>query len=361
LRSRDDIPDDSPRSVAGRVLTWSFERGLIDRIARSRSGFLTVLCYHRVVQPQPDRFQGFRANISASPDDFRKQIDYLLRHYTPVSVHDVRAWLLGERELPLRPALVTFDDGYTDNGEIAWPILRARGVPAVVFLVTDHIENQRPFLWDYVAYCFHSTRDTECCLPLLGQARCQLAAEREEAARMWMHLVKAYPDAQKWRHAQELACALHVEPPKNAFAGMYLSWADVVRLAADGLDFGGHTRTHPVLTRVPLQQAETEICGSRERVAKALGRPPVAFAYPNGTTADFGPEHERLTRKAGYTMAFALHSRPSLLSEAARRPAAIDRIYIGLEDNLPRFAAKLVGATALRNRIRQVPASLRKR
>ena len=67
---------------------------------------------------------------------------------------DLAHWLEGTGTFPPRPALITFDDGYRDNAEIAWPILRERGVPAVIFLATDYIGTGRAFLWDFAAYCF---------------------------------------------------------------------------------------------------------------------------------------------------------------------------------------------------------------
>jgi len=138
--------------------------------------------------------------------------------------------------------------------------------------------------------------------------------------------------------------SLAVVVPNAAFSGLYLSWDDVRRLASEGLEFGGHTRTHPILTTMPLDEAREEITGSHERISAELGRPPVAFAYPNGSRMDFTREHEAAVRQSGYSLAFSLEPGPIALTKARQRPMAIRRIYVGFKDDMPRFAAKLAGA-----------------
>ena len=73
-------------------------------------------------------------------------MDYLRANYDPITLRDLVAWLDRGHPLPPRPALVTFDDGYRDNAEVAWPIMRERGVPAVIFLATDYIGTGQPFI-----------------------------------------------------------------------------------------------------------------------------------------------------------------------------------------------------------------------
>jgi peptidoglycan/xylan/chitin deacetylase (PgdA/CDA1 family) len=87
----------------------------------------------------------------------------------------------------------------------------------------------------------------------------------------------------------ELQQQLEVELPKSAPPEYEpLSWDDVRRLSAAGVEFGPHTRTHPILSCVS-DDAELwdEIAGSKKRLDERLGFPSLHFAYPNGTAADY--------------------------------------------------------------------------
>jgi peptidoglycan/xylan/chitin deacetylase (PgdA/CDA1 family) len=333
--------------LADRVLSWAYDRGVTNRITSLRRAALTVVCYHRIGDPASSRFHGFTPNISASSENFERHIDYLCKHFTPIRASDLSGFFNRPERLPRRPALVTFDDGYKDNAELAWPILRSRGVPAIVFLATDHIGANHPFLWDFAAYCFHRTGCVFADVPLLGRTSLRSQADRNSATENWVMRSKTLPAAERWSAADAMRRSLAVVVPNAAFSGLYLSWDDVRRLASEGLEFGGHTRTHPILTTMPLDEAREEITASHERISAELGRPPVAFAYPNGSRMDFTRDHETAVRQSGYSIAFSLEPGPIALAKARQRPMAIRRIYVGFKDDMPRFAAKLAGAWQL--------------
>lgn len=335
------------RPFTGRLLSWAYDLGVTNGIASLWRDVLTVVCYHRIGDPSSGRFHGFTPNISASPENFARHIDHLRKHFTPISASELSASLDGRERLPRRPVLVTFDDGYKDNAEVAWPILRNREMPAIVFLATDHISTSHPFLWDFAAYCFHHTESTFADVPLLGPTGLRSQADRSSATENWVMRSKSLPASERWSAADAMRQSLAVVVPDAAFSDLYLSWDDVRRLSSEGLEFGGHTRTHPILTKMPLDEAREEIVGSHKRISTELGRQPVAFAYPNGSRVDFTREHEAAVREGGYSIAFSLEPGPISLAEARQHPMAIRRIYVGANDDMPRFAAKLAGAWQL--------------
>jgi peptidoglycan/xylan/chitin deacetylase (PgdA/CDA1 family) len=75
-------------------------------------------------------------------------------------------------------------------------------------------------------------------------------------------------------------------------------------LHAAGMDVGAHTLTHPILANQPIDVARREIVESGERLSEILRAPVRLFAYPNGKPGrDYGPEHVRIVRQAGYVAA----------------------------------------------------------
>jgi peptidoglycan/xylan/chitin deacetylase (PgdA/CDA1 family) len=309
---------------------------------------LTVICYHRVWPSEDGRFAGYKPTISATPGAFTKQIDFIRRHYNPISAQTLANWIEGAGTLPPRPALVTFDDGYRDNAEIAWPILRERNVPAVIFLATDYIGTGRSFLWDFAACCFEMSAKKGTEIPLIGWRSLATEAERNAVVTAWVAAAKRLPGVERDDARIELAAALDVAPPgPERFEHLYMDWTDVQRLAHEGAEFGAHTHSHPILTRVPLDQARTEIEMSVDRLTTALGVCPLSFAYPNGSARDFGAEHEEAVRRTGVSMAFSLEPGPVSLDQVRKRPMAIRRIYIGQHDGMIRFIVKLKGVARL--------------
>src|SRR5438105_5274459 len=94
-----------------------------------------ILMYHYIrVNPDPRDRVGY--NLSVTPDDFRRQMDWLeLNGYHPVTLEDLRGYLLGNGGLPSRPVVLTFDDGYRDLFSAAFPILLRHQFKAVAYVV----------------------------------------------------------------------------------------------------------------------------------------------------------------------------------------------------------------------------------
>ncbi|MBI1779201.1 MAG: polysaccharide deacetylase family protein [Proteobacteria bacterium] len=104
---------------------------------------LVVLMYHRIAPDIPR----MRGDLAVTPDRFARQMARLRQDgFTALRQDDVVAWLRGQRELPARPVVVTFDDGYADNLIHAFPVLERLEIPAITFLVTQRLGGQND--WD---------------------------------------------------------------------------------------------------------------------------------------------------------------------------------------------------------------------
>src|SRR5205823_14531932 len=119
-------------------------------------------------------------------------------------------------------------------------------------------------------------------------------------------------------------------------------------LAAEGFDVGAHTRTHPVLSRVPPERLQDEIGGCKEHLERNLGSPVAHFAYPNGRRQDYTPQAVEAVARAGYVAAVTTVA-------GSNTPATplfeLHRIDAGDED-LPHFAQSVSGLQRLRTSVR---------
>ena len=306
---------------------------------------LVGLLYHRIDDPDRAEFYGYRNNVSATREAFAAQLDYLVKNYDVVTLDDCIAWIEGRAPLSSRAVLITFDDGYRDNFVNAAPELIARNLRAVLFAATGFMDDQAVFYWDWVAEAFRWSGQTEAELPLLGHTVFGNPQLRQHVAQRWITTAKALLDEEKAQRISNLADCLQVLPPHGPPPGLHMTWPEVSASARDCFDIGAHTVNHPIVSRLSIDEAEREIAVSKTTLENVLGRPVRAFAYPNGQPGDFGPEHEAILQKLDFSIGFAAHGGLTFAGEARQRPFAVRRACVNFHDNLPRFAAKVAGAT----------------
>ncbi|MBP6017243.1 MAG: polysaccharide deacetylase family protein [Candidatus Promineofilum sp.] len=102
-----------------------------------------ILMYHYISEPPPDS-DVYRVDLSVAPEAFRQQMAYLKDNgYTPIDFYDLSTAIVAQTELPEKPILLTFDDGYLDSYEVAYPILREYGFKGTFFIITEFVDSGR--------------------------------------------------------------------------------------------------------------------------------------------------------------------------------------------------------------------------
>ena len=305
---------------------------------------LTALAFHRIADVSDPDLPGFVGNVSATPEDFAAHLDFLVRHFQVVGIDDLLACLDGGDDLPERAALVTFDDGYRDNLEVAAPLLAERGLPATLFLTTGPTDGGPSLYWDLAAWVVEHGRRCFGDLPALGRRDWSEPAERRRIIHEFVYATKRLsPDR---REAALAALRVAVDAPDgDRIPNLYLDW-DGVR-ALRGWTIGAHTVTHPVLTAITPGQAAAEIAGSADRIRAETGQPVRALAYPNGLAGDWNAAVADAARTAGISWAFTLLPGPARRSEVYADPLAVRRVYVSHGDRPAVVAAKAMGAARL--------------
>src|SRR5678816_4252355 len=100
----------SRRSIRRKLMNLAYATGLIRAGRGLWAKSLTVVNYHRIDDPHRKDFDSFKPNVSARPDDFNRQMDYLSKWFNVIAMQDLVQWLDGQKELPSYAALITFDD-----------------------------------------------------------------------------------------------------------------------------------------------------------------------------------------------------------------------------------------------------------
>jgi peptidoglycan/xylan/chitin deacetylase (PgdA/CDA1 family) len=239
---------------------------------------LRVLTYHRVANWTDSSPLSPRL-ISATPDDFRQQVAYLASNYDVVSMGEVLDALQHRRRLSPRSVLITFDDAYADFKDTAWPILREHRLSATLFVPTAYPDHpEQAFWWDRLWRAIMGTSRT-----VLWDRKLEIRIagleERCVALRKLHTHVKSLPHAEAMAFVDRI-CAFCEETRTDQRA--VLNWEELRELAREGVTLGAHTRTHPLLTQMPLPKARMEIRNSQEDLHQQIGKISPIFCYPNG-------------------------------------------------------------------------------
>ncbi len=315
---------------------------------------LTVLAYHRIVTDEEYLIKGSKIAVSTSVSEFERQMSFVNRHFSVITVETLQQWLQGHGVLPKRPLLVTFDDGYQDIYTQVMPVLERLNIPATVFLATDYMGSSRMFQWDLASYYFDQTSLKSGDLPLLGECSWETETQRNTLLKQWLAESKKQTDSAKQAATQALGDVLQVERPTEGKGSTdFLSW-DQVRLLQDkGFSFGSHTCQHPILSKIPYAKVVDEVGQSKQKIEQEIAREVLSFAYPNGLANDFNEQVIEAINQAGYQCAFTLLAGPVTCSEVKKQPLQIQRITITEKDSYRRFILKVMGMVRLKQKITQ--------
>lgn len=290
-----------------------------------------ILSYHRVNDEGDPFFP------SLSTEIFERQMAFVARAYVVLTVEELADRML-RRTVPRNALAITFDDGYRDNLTHAAPILARFGLPATVFLVTGAIARGEPLWFDRLAAAFKQAASPAWWAPWGESLPLETMAQRLDALGQTLSRFKRLANEERRRSVEQVLLALGTGN-ERALETLMLSWADVQALMGLGITIGAHTVSHPILSQLAPEEARGEIFESYRMIATACGRPPRAFAYPNGRPDDYSPAIAALVREAGFTCAVTTTFGVNTMSTP---PYGLRRGG-PWEPHLPTFALKLAG------------------
>ncbi len=212
---------------------------LVDACRPPRSG-VRILVYHTIASI-PARHDPGR--LSVPPRRFAQQLVWLKRWgYTVVSIDEALDMVRGLRPIRAKLVVMTFDDGFRDLWTQVYPRLQQAGVPAALFVVPGHLDQECPF--------------------------------------PWLDLPERF------------------ERP--------LSWAELRQLGQDPeIVVGSHTWSHRRLSSLSVSEQEHELVRSKQVLESVLGRPVTWFAYPYGNQGSFSTDTVACVQRAGFIAACA--------------------------------------------------------
>lgn len=323
-------------------------RGMVmtgaDRWSRGfAQGVGMILTLHRV---RPVTADGFQPNglLEVTPEF----LDATLRLVRAegcdlVSLDEALIRLVSHKPGPFFVAL-TFDDGYRDNVEHAWPVLARHGVPWTLFVTPGFADRTARLWWIELEEAIRT-------LPHFGvdlpggrfSADCDTEVGKRLAFEQLYWRLRKLPEATLRAVVSELARQAGVDPVALVEREC-LPWETLRALGgAPDITIGAHTMTHPMLAKQPDDVVREELRESKARLEREFERPVRHLSYPVGDPGSAGQREFALAREAGF--ASAVTTRPGhLVDMHARHLHALPRVSLnGLHQNEAALRAMLSG------------------
>jgi len=257
----------------------------------ARAPQLLILMYHRVLPETHPDMADVEPGMVVTPQSLDMHLSIVRRHFTLLHLSEWLALRAAGKPLPPKACVITFDDGWADNVEFAYPLLQKHRVPATIFLVADwvgtrnefwperlarllrHVGQQGPELFSSAAFAWLRTNATTFAFGAQPPTR-------EQLNQIFLHC-KQWSDDELHRRLDELT---QCSALPTLTTPVLMNWTDVATLSASGLvEFGSHTCRH-VRLRDGLDAGlmRHEVVDSHRLIREATGRAPETFCYPNG-------------------------------------------------------------------------------
>ena len=261
-----------------------------------------ILCFHRVLPPGDCSFPSPHVVDTRFFEEILRALR--ARGYDLVTMSEAYRRLV-ERDFATRFACLTFDDGYRDNHDHAWPICQRYGAPITVYLTSGFIDREVPVWWVALELLVRQA--------IFDQLR--ISGQRNTAIRC--------PQQRRnpWRLGRSRSMFVGLDPESRSvlakilsssgevnFAALsddvMLTWETIRAMAKSGsVEFGAHTVNHPYLSSEDEDGVRAEINDGRRRLEDEIGRPVNHFAYPFGKRVHASRREFNLVRESGFATA----------------------------------------------------------
>ena len=312
------------------------------------------------VRPEPEAPRDFAPNriLEVAPQFLDAVLDQVQEAGLDVISLDQAVQRLKEGD-DRRFVCFTFDDGYRDNLEYAYPLFKRRDLPLTLYVPADYPDGTGELWWLALEEIVARADEIELCRNgALWRLPASTPAEKTRAYEEIYWWLRMIDEATQRRVVRALAERYDIDMAVDCAKHM-MDWDEIRTLAADPLvTIGGHAKGHFAISKLSQARARDEMVGGADCIEQELGSRPVHFAFPYGDPCSAGPRDFALAREAGFKT--AVTARKGMLFPAHRRHlTALPRVSLnGDYQSLTYTALYLSGAPfALWNRFRQVDAA----
>ncbi|MGB0936498.1 MAG: polysaccharide deacetylase family protein [Colwellia sp.] len=267
-----------------------------------RPNGLYIFNYHRIGDPNLNPFD---PNVfSCTENTFEQHLKFYKQNFDVISTNDLIKINQKNQPLTKKYALLTFDDGYIDNYNLAYPLLKEYQLPATFYIATDFIDTEVLPWWDEVAFIIKNRELKSLTLPYLKE---DIALQNLSVAEQVKRVLRAIKEHKNLSMPKKLALlkeATQWQETPIPIENLFMNWQQVKEMQKNGMYIGSQTCSHSMLAHLTYQQQKQEIFQSKERLEKALSNTISSIAYPVGGYDSYNKDTLLLTEQAGYKLGF---------------------------------------------------------
>lgn len=300
--------------------------------ARIPHNEVTVLSLHRVANDDDFFWQPLRVK------QFEQLLQFCLKNFEIVAFADV--W--HHKSFSKPPLVLSFDDGYIDFMDTVLPMLVKYGLPCNHNIVTECTDGTRVIWTQKMNIIFNHLRNNsiECSLQLNGETIQVVGAQTNWQA-LYNQVYHTFLNTRLNR--DEILNGWAAQIGVTSFdAYPVMNWEQLRRCAANGVEIGSHTRTHPVLALCTEEELTAELVGSKKEIEERIGTPCHTIAFPNG---NYNEHTIRACEAAGYKNILIVNDRRYVISNTGQSKV-IDRINV-YGSSYAELALRVVGFNKL--------------
>lgn len=264
---------------------------------------VAIFMFHSV---QPISEMSAMAGYSIDVARFERDLKFI-RKYNVISMSElIKSY--ATNNIPTDAVVITFDDGYKDNYQYAYPMLKKYKLPATIYLTSTYIGSK---LWLPLNRFYHAvlySKKTKLNLSALAEYGINVREVTLTDYSSRMQLVKTLRPQLKNIEIEKLEIVVSKIEELLGITELYshaldmLSWAEVGAMQ-DTVEFGSHTCGHAILSKLSDKKQEDEIAISRQIIEQNIKSEVKHFAYPNGHKNDYTKESIGYLKKHGYESA----------------------------------------------------------
>ncbi len=251
--------------------------GILGKLTK---GVGVIFTLHHVQPARTDEFQPNKI-LTVTPEFLDQVIRMVVdRGFDVLSLDEVEKRLAeGDNDRPF--ACFTFDDGYRDNKQYAYPIFHRYGLPFAIYVPSDFPDGKGDLWWLKLEKVIAALETVE--VKMHGAYRhfeCRSTAQKEAAFDEIYWWLRSVPEPDARAIVSEL-CELHGIDVASLCSDLVMTWDEIRDLARDPLvTIGAHTRRHFAVSKLSASEARLEIEDGVRRIEAELGRPCRHFSFP---------------------------------------------------------------------------------
>jgi peptidoglycan/xylan/chitin deacetylase (PgdA/CDA1 family) len=299
-----DIDTKRPTIVSAlkKRLRAALRNGPLAFIRDHYAGLGSCLLYHRVSSDNRslDAFSPY-SGLSVTKEVFEIQVEFLKKNYNCVSL-PYALDLLTKGELTPKTVVLTFDDGYKNNLDVALPILEKYEVPATIYLTSGLIDRTAELWWfEQEKIIKNSSKLDFSWKDLVIKTPLYTQEEKFEAIVRFNNLFRGYTLTDQ----REFMKVMRAQYGKEySIENEILNWEEAKKLDEHPLiTLGAHTKNHAMLSKLEPEELKSELTESKIRLEEMLGHEIAHLAYPFGAKGEVGQREFKATRECGYKSA----------------------------------------------------------